>query len=141
EHVFHAEQAQTDNKFTGLGVVHVLRHVVRLMGAVLVVGAAEEREVMVEPVGGGRVGVGEDGTVGVVGQKETAGFVATLDRGVGVHTQSGDAGRAVHDQVHAAVGDGRVQRRLEQGGVVVTAAGVDVTVEFGAGGARQDGQL
>jgi len=131
--MFDAEKSDADDKPFRPSVVHALGQMMGLVQAVLIVGAALKRDVAIDDLRGRRMGVDQDGLVGVIGLIESALFVQAGDGGVGVNDQSGDQGGAVHDQVQSAAGLGRIQSPLQNGGIIGTAAAVDVAVQFGAG--------
>ena len=111
---------------------------VRLLLAVLVVGAAEQRDVAVDDCRGGMIGVGQQRTIGMVCQKKAALLVQALERGVRVDPEPRDQRRAVHHEMNPAGFLGPVQDLLERGGVVSAAARDDVAVELGPGLAGRD---
>ena len=104
----------------------------RLIVAVLIVGAADESHVF---GGEGRkapIFVGNDRAVGIRFLEEAAGAGEAFDGGVGIDVKPGNERGTVHNQPYAGFAVLRfVENRLKRRGVVGTAAFFHVGIENG----------
>ena len=105
--------------------------IVQLIEAVLVIGAAFEHHVAGLDFIKIPIVVGDDSPVGLRHLVKSAIAGQTLNGGVGMHPQSRNQRRTVHNQVHTAANGRFIQRGLQRGGIVGTAAGIYVTVQLG----------
>ncbi len=98
QQVFDSEKRNADDQRIAVDIGLFGRDVVRLVQAVLIVGAAEQPDVAVEPIPLRGISVHDHRPVGMVGLIKPAGVAETFDGRVRMHRQARDQRRAVHHQ-------------------------------------------
>ena len=101
-----------------------------LMLRVAIVSAAEEGEIPIRPPFRLWRRIGDERTIGVVREIETAGSIQTFDGRVGVNLEPRDKDRPIHNELQRAEFWSPVEDALNERGVIRAAAFGHITVEL-----------
>jgi hypothetical protein len=132
EQILDPEKGNGDDKRISLRIMNSFREVVSLAQAVVIIRSAQERNIAIDDLSGGRMGVDDEGAIGVIGEIEPASLVQAFDGRMAVNGEAGRQSGSVHDQMKAAAFLGQVQGFLQYRRIIRSAAREDMAVQASA---------